>query len=564
MTSASTRNTGATGSDVEVGPVDFAIITALPVELAAVRAKLNNPRPLKERDSTITYYRGQVSIPGTDRFYEVVVAGQLTMGNIDAGITTTKTLERWKPRYVLLVGIAGGVKGKVKLGDVVVAEFVNYYEQAKVMENESEVRPRQYPAGGVLYNQVVAYEELDWRAEIGVASPSKAKVVTPSGPKFGPIAAGEKVIKDQASLDALVVQCPKMLAVAMEGAGAAHAVYRDPRKSEFLEIRGICDYANNKKNDRWHKYAANAAAAFAIGFLRYEPVSQIAAETPKSGAPARPLLILKAQSLTTISDADLLAATEQDLGVRDHTVVSLDFTSHYDGTALKGPQVIATSLADPRGSLYSALGTKGNAELVFCAMAHIPILVLTGHLVSDRQPVHMYDYQPAQDPPSFKWPGGEYPPLTVKGLPEAVPSTEEGEVVIRVAVSAPVTSQATKPVVPNSLCEIDLAIPDTRRNKVVSEAQVREYGAVFRETLERVMHLYPKVIRIHLFYAGPCSLAFHLGQQISENMHPPVVVWNYAQGAYKWGINMWKARMGEADVIDIPPDHSMSDEANKY
>ncbi len=34
-------------------------------------------------------------------------------------------------------------------------------------------------------------------------------------------------------------------------------------------IRGICDYADSHKNDRWQRYAAATAAAFAKEFLGY-------------------------------------------------------------------------------------------------------------------------------------------------------------------------------------------------------------------------------------------------------------------------------------------------------
>jgi hypothetical protein len=54
---------------------------------------------------------------------------------------------------------------------------------------------------------------------------------------------------------------------------------------------------------------------------------------------------------------------------------------------------------------------------------------------------------------------------------------------------------------------------------------------------------------IHLFYAGPVSLAFHLGQQISENIHPPVIVWNYRrEEGYNWAIALLRASRGEASI----------------
>ena len=71
---------------------------------------------------------------------------------------------------------------------------------------------------------------------------------------------------------------------------------------------------------------------------------------------------------------------------------------------------------------------------------------------------------------------------------------------------------------------------------------------MFRETLDELLKVMPACRRIHLFYAGPMALAFHLGQQISENIHPPVVVWNYSRG-YEWGIDLAAAVSGEPCVV---------------
>ena len=47
---------------------------------------------------------------------------------------------------------------------------------------------------------------------------------------------------------------------------------------------------------------------------------------------------------------------------------------------------------------------------------------------------------------------------------------------------------------------------------------------------------------------GPMALAFHLGQQISENIHPPVTVWNFSRG-YEWGIDLAAAVTGDPCVM---------------
>ena len=84
-----------------------------------------------------------------------------------------------------------------------------------------------------------------------------------------------------------------------------------------------------------------------------------------------------------------------------------------------------------------------------------------------------------------------------------------------------------------------------------ARTRFRAYGRTFRETIDQLSKLMPAGGRIHLFYAGPMALAFHLGQQISENIHPPVAVWNYSRG-YEWAINLHAAVSGEPCILRPP------------
>ncbi|KAH7153729.1 hypothetical protein DER46DRAFT_536377, partial [Fusarium sp. MPI-SDFR-AT-0072] len=86
---------------------------------------------------------------------------------------------------------------------------------------------------------------------------------------YGIIASGNKLIKDAATRDSLSEdtghQC---LCVEMEAAGLMD-------RFPCLVIRGICDYADSHKNDRWQRYAAAAAAAFAVELLGFVPAGQL-------------------------------------------------------------------------------------------------------------------------------------------------------------------------------------------------------------------------------------------------------------------------------------------------
>ncbi|KKP03106.1 hypothetical protein THAR02_04774 [Trichoderma harzianum] len=78
---------------------------------------------------------------------------------------------------------------------------------------------------------------------------------------YGVIASGNLVVKDGVSRDEILQRLEeKCICFEMEAAGLMN-------NFPCLVIRGICDYADTHKNDRWQNYAAATAAAFAKELL---------------------------------------------------------------------------------------------------------------------------------------------------------------------------------------------------------------------------------------------------------------------------------------------------------
>ena len=231
-------------------------------------------------------------------------------------------------------------------------------------------------------------------------------------------------------------------------------------------------------------------------------------------------------------------------------IVPLDFTDLVANKALADPETAVGRLADPQGALVGALGRQADAQLVFHGLANIPLVILAGHLVSDRQPVRLFDFHPETG--SWAWPenGEIFPPLNVVGIPKR-PIKSTGDAIIRVSISYRSSAAQTDPLGLNAPVLIDLAVPDPSRGIVRSEAQTRAYGLVFRKTLDLLAAMMPGCHRVHLFYAGPMALAFHLGQQVSENIHPPVLAWHF-HGAYEWAIDLAAAVTGELSIVRPP------------
>lgn len=86
---------------------------------------------------------------------------------------------------------------------------------------------------------------------------------------YGIIASGNTLVKDATTRDSILQNIGEdCICFEMEAAGLMDSF-------PCLVIRGICDYADSHKNDRWQKYAAATAAGYAKEFLDVVPVEEL-------------------------------------------------------------------------------------------------------------------------------------------------------------------------------------------------------------------------------------------------------------------------------------------------
>lgn len=86
---------------------------------------------------------------------------------------------------------------------------------------------------------------------------------------YGIIASGNTLVKDAATRDRIVADLGNnCICFEMEAAGLMNHF-------PCLVIRGICDYADSHKNDRWQRYASATAAAYAKELLAYVPAIEV-------------------------------------------------------------------------------------------------------------------------------------------------------------------------------------------------------------------------------------------------------------------------------------------------
>lgn len=224
------------------------VLAALPLEYNAIRAHLADVR--RHAHSRGTQFEVGTHRPSGGR----VALVDTDAGNLRAAVLAERAIETFRPRAMLLVGIAGAIHDDLELGDVVVAKRVYLYHSGREQDDGFHARPVSREPDHEL-----------WGRAKSVARTFEGRV------HFRPIAAGEVLLTTRTS--SLAKQIDRhyedAAAIDMESAGAALAGHLGDVKT--LIIRGISDRADKNKEaaDREgsQQDAAGRAAAFAFALI---------------------------------------------------------------------------------------------------------------------------------------------------------------------------------------------------------------------------------------------------------------------------------------------------------
>jgi uncharacterized protein YjbI with pentapeptide repeats/nucleoside phosphorylase len=252
-------------------PIDFAIITTLDDELDAVKETLNLKNCTAK--NALIYYYGYIDD------MSVICVKSNDRGNISSANTTNAVIQEWRPRYLLLVGYAGGIKDKdregIKLGDVVVSDSIVYCGYKKTVDGRTMYRelPVNQPSVSLksVISSIIIDKNNDWWKQIKIERPSNDTC----NPKVirGLILSDEVITNDPNRVNKLLKRHDNAIAIETEAGGIAKSLYE---KSEthmipYMVIKGVSDYANSpnaEERERWKGYASYAAAAFTLALIK--------------------------------------------------------------------------------------------------------------------------------------------------------------------------------------------------------------------------------------------------------------------------------------------------------
>ncbi len=257
---------------------DIVFICALenPEQNALIAALDGKCKWTEETDGSMTHVYRRTTIP-------LESAGELTavsttattMGLTAAAIATSQAIMLFRPRLVVMVGIAAGTrKGGKQFGDVLVADPSVDYNSGKVVDvgGVREFEPDPYPVGvnsrlRALLNKYQGRED----AFAGIRSRWKGKLPYKGNRlHVGPLGAADQVIDDPSKILEIQKDWRKLIGVEMETYAVYRACQEAPEpKPRVVSFKAVCDFAA-EKTDSWQAYAAFVAANFAIDFIRAE------------------------------------------------------------------------------------------------------------------------------------------------------------------------------------------------------------------------------------------------------------------------------------------------------
>jgi nucleoside phosphorylase len=205
----------------------------------------------------------------------IVAAAPNQMGLAASGVLAAKMILKFRPRLVIMAGIAAGTKrGDQGFGDIVTPENTFDYGAGKSIDVGGAIEtlssPYPLPINAKLLGRLKQWQSTKENRDKIVRNWASRRPGTELLIHTGPMFSMPTVQQTSEVINKTLLQWRKLAAVEME----AHAVHRacndttDPAPL-YLCAKSICDFAANKDDD-WQHYAAYTSANFAKVFVESE------------------------------------------------------------------------------------------------------------------------------------------------------------------------------------------------------------------------------------------------------------------------------------------------------
>ena len=239
-----------------------AILTAVEIETASIKHAFKGWKHSGIRGDGQKYYSTNITREGVE--HRIITAQQSVMGMNAATMLASKVIYSFRPKYLIICGIAAGLgdEAVAMYGDVIVPDMIWDYSTGKyVGPDESEIR---FGDVGFLPRPMAVHpdEEVMDIVRSTIDDPENEFHV-----HVGPMACGSSVVANSNMVDKQIrVLYPHTVGLDMESYSICFAAQQcSAPKPKALVVKSICDYANSAKSDKFQRFAAYTSS----GYVKY-------------------------------------------------------------------------------------------------------------------------------------------------------------------------------------------------------------------------------------------------------------------------------------------------------
>ena len=249
-----------------------AIVTAVDIEFDSCKEIIENTSLIK-KEYDDTYYtigniRGDVS-------KKVVLLKQHQMGLTASSVASFKVISNFKPKYIVMSGIAGGVKGSVELGDVVLATEVVEFTSGKILNGLSlDKMFKPEPKYLSVSSEIKEILNKDFDSDLDHIMEEhnyESRELNRFNVIVGSIVSGPFVLQNDFVINEFILPYNrKVKAIDMEAYGVLYASENafNPKPKAII-CKAISDFADEQKSDDYQKNAALNSAYFVESLIKY-------------------------------------------------------------------------------------------------------------------------------------------------------------------------------------------------------------------------------------------------------------------------------------------------------
>lgn len=193
------------------------------------------------------------------------------MGMSAASHVTTKLIQLFEPSSLVMIGICGGKKEEVNLGDIIIADKTWDYGSGKIKTDDKgnisfSALPNQINMDAHLKSEIIRNSKIvdkiseKWNCEHNDNKKSEIKT--------GAITTGSAVVANKEIIEKIITpQYRKFLGIDMETYGVYFACENYGQPLKYVSIKAVSDFADLQKDDSYHEYCSYASAHFAFKLI---------------------------------------------------------------------------------------------------------------------------------------------------------------------------------------------------------------------------------------------------------------------------------------------------------